>query len=412
VADSPGEAPEPKGRRRFSSIDLTLFGLIFALSVGEGGARFLSPVYLSERGSSVGSIGLSLSVFGASALVARLVIGSTYRASALRLTLAMSALVSTVALLLISTVSSIAVFTVLIGIHGLGWGVLSTVLLTQVIAGRRHSTAAIIGFYVGLEGLGRTGAPLLAGILGGALGPAVGIRIHTVVFAIAALVGLALLRDSPAPVAAARVVGHRSRSTRRIDVARFRVVPLAAWVAAITGLYLNTTNAVLNTFFPLLGLSLGFSLGQIGTLAGVRSAVSAMIRFVAHRLFDRIPFRVQFVGLYLVNAFSASLIGTVVLYPIQFLLWIPNGASRGVLRVGSMAEAMDESDEASASATSALIGAGHDAGRIVGPAMGGLIASAFGLSTMFVVMPLVFVALILPLALRARFRSNPTQTAP
>ena len=404
MADAPDDSPEPG--RRFNSIDLTLFGLIFALSVGEGGARFLSPVYLSDQGSSIGSIGLSLSVFGASALVARLVIGSTYRASALRLTLAMSALASTVALFLISTVSSTAVFTVLIAIHGAGWGVLSTVLLTQVIAGRRHSTTAIIGFYVGLEGLGRTGAPVLAGILGGALGPAAGMRIHTALFATAALVGLTLLRDSPTEDAQTRSVGDRSKRRKWIDVARFRVVPLAAWVAAITGFYLNTTNAVLNTFFPLLGLTLGFSLGQIGTLAGVRSAVSALIRFVAHRLFDRVPFRVQFVGLYLLNAFSASLIGMVVLYPIQFLLWIPNGASRGVLRVGSMAQAMEESDEASASATSALIGAGHDVGRIVGPAAGGLVASAFGLSTMFVVMPLVFVALILPLALRARVEAN------
>ena len=55
------EDAEPQGgSRRFGRREITLFGLIFALSVGEGGARFLSPVYLAEQGSTVGSIGLSL----------------------------------------------------------------------------------------------------------------------------------------------------------------------------------------------------------------------------------------------------------------------------------------------------------------------------------------------------------------
>jgi len=136
MADLADEPPEQeKGFRRFSRTEITLFAMIFALSVGEGGARFLSPVYLADRGSSVGSIGLSLSVFGASALGARFLIGSTFQASAVRLTIAISALASTTALLLITTTSSIAVFTLLIAIHGVGWGVLATVLLTLVISG-------------------------------------------------------------------------------------------------------------------------------------------------------------------------------------------------------------------------------------------------------------------------------------
>jgi len=398
------DAPQPKSRR-FGRAELILFGLIFMLSVGEGGARFLSPVYLADQGSAVGSIGLALSVFGASALAARFFIGSTFRASTVRRTIAASALASTASLLLITFTSSIAAFTVLIGIHGVGWGVLATVLLTLVMSGKeKRSAAAVIGFYVGVEGLGRTGSPILAGFLGGAYGPSTGMRIHTVLFATAAAIGIALLRDAPTSPQADALAGS---DRKRIDLSRFRHVPLAAWVAALTGFYLNTTNAVINTFFPLLGLSLGFSLGQIGTLAGSRSAVSALVRFVAHRAFDRIPFRIQFIPLYLINAVTASLIGVVTLYPAQFLLFPPNGASRGVLRVGSMAQAMEDSDEGEASATAALIGAGYDVGRIVGPLVGGLVASAVGIATMFVAMPLFFVSLILPLALWAR-RGSPT----
>ncbi|NND04257.1 MAG: MFS transporter [Acidimicrobiia bacterium] len=399
--DLDADAGSQQKRKRFGRTELTLFGLIFALSVGEGGARFLSPVYLADNGSAVGSIGLALSVFGASALAARFLIGSTFRASSVRLTIAISALASTASLYLITFTSSITAFTLLIGVHGVGWGVLATVLLTLIMSGKdTRSAAAVIGFYVGIEGLGRTGSPILAGILGGAFGPSTGMRIHTTLFAVTAIVGISLLSDAPTPAVAEP--GSQPTTRRRFDLTRFRHVPLAAWVAALTGFYLNTTNALLNTFFPLLGLTLGFSLGQIGTLAGSRSAVSALIRFVAHRAFDRIPFAVQFIPLYLLNAITASLIGVVTIYPAQFFLFMPNGASRGVLRVGSMAQAMEDSDEGKASATAALIGAGYDVGRIVGPLVGGLVATAVGLSTMFVALPLIFVVVILPMALWAR----------
>jgi len=376
----------------------TLYGLIFVLSLGEGGARFLAPVYLAENGSTVGSIGLSLSAFGVASLVSRFFIGSISRASTVRRTIACSATASAIALVVITTTTSTAAFTILIGIHGAGWGVLATVLLTLVISGnKRGKAASVIGFYVGVEGLGRAGAPALAGLIGGSIGPAGGIRVMTIIFAVAAFIGVALVRDSPQ-----RAKSNDAGTSIRMGLGRFRFVPLAAWVAALTGFYLNTTNAVLNTFFPLLGISLGFTLTQVGALAGSRSLISALIRFVASKAFDRISFRVQLIPLFALNAISASLIGTVVVFPLQFLLWMPNGASRGVLRVGSMAEATEDSNEDNASSTAALIGAGYDGGRIVGPALGGIVASWVGLSAMFVTMPIFFVSLIVPLALWAR----------
>lgn len=397
---------EQTGWRAIQRQEMTLLALIFVLSIGEGGARFLSPVYLSEQGASVGSIGLSLSVFGAAALGSRLLVGLTFNAATVRATIALSALASTVALLLITTTTSIGVFTLLIGIHGFGWGVLATVLLTLVLKNKgTRNAAAVIGWYVGVEGLGRTGSPVLAGILGGAFGPASGMRIHTVIFAITATAGVALLRIEGPP---AKLEGKKSDG-RKLNLGRFRYVPLAAWGAFLTGFYLNTTNAVLNTFFPLLGLSLGFSLGQIGFLAGSRSAVSAVIRFFVDRILRVLPYNIIFIPLYIVTAVTTGFIGNVTIYPIQFLLWVPNGASRGLLRVGSMSQAMQDSDDDGASATAALIGAGYDVGRIVGPAVGGITAAAFGLPTMFVIMPVFFVSLILPLAIRARTTTPSTE---
>jgi predicted MFS family arabinose efflux permease len=266
-------------------------------------------------------------------------------------------------------------------------------MLTLVLQDRgKRTAAAVIGFYIGVEGLGRTVAPAVAGFVGGVFGTTWGIRFHATIFGLAAMTGLFLLRNLDMPSSI-----ERRGATGRIHLQRFRGMPLTVWVAAITGFYLNAINALLYTFFQILGLSFGFRLGQIGLLATSRSAVSAVIRFFGAGVFSRLSMAVLVIPLFLINAVSMALIGSVTFYPAQFVLWLPNGATRGLLRVGTMAGAMEDSDPEEAAATAALIGSGYDAGRIAGPAVGGIVAAAVGLQAMFIIVPTVFMLVILPL---------------
>jgi MFS family permease len=367
--------------------------MIFALSIGEGGARFLAPVYLAEQGNELIGIGFSVSIFGAAAMASRLGIGLTFTNSGVRMTMAVGAVASTLALYLVPATSSILTFTLLMAVHGFGWGILATVMLTLVLQDRgKRTAAAVIGFYIGVEGLGRTVAPAVAGFVGGVFGTTWGIRFHATIFGLAAMTGLFLLRNLDMPSSI-----ERRGATGRIHLQRFRGMPLTVWVAAITGFYLNAINALLYTFFQILGLSFGFRLGQIGLLATSRSAVSAVIRFFGAGVFSRLSMAVLVIPLFLINAVSMALIGSVTFYPAQFVLWLPNGATRGLLRVGTMAGAMEDSDPEEAAATAALIGSGYDAGRIAGPAVGGIVAAAVGLQAMFIIVPTVFMLVILPL---------------
>jgi MFS family permease len=367
--------------------------MIFALSIGEGGARFLAPVYLAEQGNELIGIGFSVSIFGAAAMASRLGIGLTFTNSGVRMTMAVGAVASTLALYLVPATSSILTFTLLMAVHGFGWGILATVMLTLVLQDRgKRTAAAVIGFYIGVEGLGRTVAPAVAGFVGGVFGTTWGIRFHATIFGLAAMTGLFLLRNLDMPSSI-----ERRGATGRIHLQRFRGMPLTVWVAAITGFYLNAINALLYTFFQILGLSFGFRLGQIGLLATSRSAVSAVIRFFGAGVFSRLSMTVLVIPLFVINAVSMALIGSVTFYPAQFVLWLPNGATRGLLRVGTMAGAMEDSDPEEAAATAALIGSGYDAGRIAGPAVGGIVAAAVGLQAMFIIVPTVFMLVILPL---------------
>jgi hypothetical protein len=100
----------------------------------------------------------------------------------------------------------------------------------------------------------------------------------------------------------------------------------------------------------------------------------------------------------------------------SFLLQIPlflvAGLSRGLLRVTGSADAFEGGgeDERSHGVTSALLYGGLDLGKIAGPLIGGVVAGAFGIATMFRVVPIGFLALYLALAIPARRALPPAAT--
>ena len=96
-------------------------------------------------------------------------------------------------------------------------------------------------------------------------------------------------------------------------------------------------------------------------------------------------------------------------------LFIAAGLTRGLLRVTGSAEALDGVvDERSHGLTSAFLFVGLDLGRVAGPLVAGGVAEAFGLTAMFRVVPMLLLALYLPLALagrRAAARRAPSPSA-
>jgi hypothetical protein len=78
--------------------------------------------------------------------------------------------------------------------------------------------------------------------------------------------------------------------------------------------------------------------------------------------------------------------------------------SRGLLRVTGSADAFEGvgDDERRHGVTAALLYGGLDLGKIAGPVIGGVVAGAFGIATMFRVVPLALLLLYLALAVPAR----------
>lgn len=388
-----------------------LYVATMLFELAEGALRFLVPINLHDRGLGPSAIGLVIFAFSFTSLLARGVAGGFFRPDRARLLIVGAGLASTIAYLLTPFVTDVAAFTVLMAFDGFGWGVATTCLLAMMMlcTPASISPAVAIGWYIGFQGF----AFALAATVGGILADLVGIQTAMLILATlpvlaAALIGLRLppvVRDmgvDPAQVARQdELVGLRGR--RRLQgrlasaVGRLGLLPFAVWAAALVAVYLNVMNGLLQSFFPLLGLALGLSVAQIGTLSGVRSGVSAVSRFGAGWIFARVPPHRAHLPLLVMSAATLALLPSAGAYLLYLPLLALNGISRGLLRVTTSASAMEETPGHQAGVAAAVMTAGLDVGKMLGPLIGGIVATLFGLDTMFRVVPFAFLAVYLVL---------------
>lgn len=433
------DAPVPAERRIRSPLDprnplsgVYLATMLFELA--EGGLRFLLPLDLDSRGIGPEGIGLVLAVFSFTSLISRGIAGGAFRYDRARRLIVVAGLSSSVAFLLVPFADTAVGAALLMAADGFGWGVATTVLLAVVmtVTPSTMSAAVAMGWYVGFQGI----ALALATTVGGLLAQALGLQLAMLTLAtVPAIAGILIsLRLPPAsdfpaepPAGALRDDGEDEdiagpellRPVRRWAGAARRTLaglPAVVWAAALVAAYLNVMNGLLQGFFPLLGIALGLTLAQVGTLSSIRVGVSSLARFGAGWLFARVPARLLHLPLLTLSAVTVMVLPWV---GGSYLLAAPvlalNGISRGFLRVTTGAAAMEALRGRNPGAAAAVMTAGLDVGKMVGPLIGGVIAATFGLEVMFVVVPLVFLALYasfdLVAVVRRRRAPGPTATA-
>lgn len=407
--------------------------MLFELA--EGALRFLVPLNLNARGLGPASIGFVIFAFSATSLVGRGMTAGLFRPDRARRLIIGAGLASTIAYLITPFVTDVAAFTVLMAIDGFGWGIATTCLLAMVMlcTPQSISPGVAMGWYIGFQGI----AFAIATTVGGVLAQVVGIQVAMLILATVPVLAASLIswrlppvvRDTTPPVqdvstgAAAAAAGAetdsdttggRSIPGQRRLVEGVRVVlrhvgglPIAVWAAALVAVYLNVMNGLLQTFFPLLGLALGLSIAQIGTLSSVRSGISAVARFGAGWLFARIPPHRLHLPLLTLSAATLALLPSMGSYVMHLPLFALNGISRGLLRVTTSASAMEETPGHLAGTAAAVMTSGLDVGKMVGPLIGGIVATALGLDTMFRLVPFGFLAVYLVLFFGARRRGGP-----
>jgi MFS family permease len=185
-------------------------------------------------------------------------------------------------------------------------------------------------------------------------------------------------------------------------------MPVAVWIGLLVMFFINALNGITNTFQPVLCLAAGLSLTQIGTLSSIRSWASSSSRLGSGPLFARFDVSGLTLPLVLAGTLATAVIPDVrASFLLQIPLFVVAGVSRGLLRVTGSADAFDSvgADNRAHGLTSALLYAGLDLGKIAGPVLGGAVAAAWGIPTMFRVVPVAL--LVLYLVLLAGVRRAP-----
>jgi len=421
------------GPLRSSNPLAPIYGLMLAFDTGEGALRFLLPVFVRELGQPYTIVGTMTAVFGLATLITRLPTGLAYREHRARRLLMIAGFACSMSFMLLAFTSSLPLVGLLIAIDGVGWGVVTTVLLSLMLANRppRTTPAAAMGWFVGINGLGHA----LAALIGGVLADTVGIRAAFLMLGAVPLIATLLMgrvlakhagsqgptkeetagttpEDVPAPDATRGAKRRLTLTGLREGLRRSVRVPTVVWTAAFVSFYANTMNSLLVSFFPLLALTLGMTLSQAGALSAIRSGTSALARFAAIPVIERVGERRLRTPTMIASAAATTAVSLTPVFLLQAPIWALNGLFRGVLRVGTSTEAMSAVSDEDSGPTAALLSGGLDLGKIAGPLVAGAVADVVGVAAMFRIVPLGFLVVFLVLGAVERRRRRPVEQPP
>jgi MFS family permease len=394
-------------RRAFVAL-LPTYLSVFLFVAGGSALSVVMPVYLAREAKlGPASIGVIIGAFAVASLAARLPAGLTYSVRRGAAFLLVGGACSAVAFALIPFTTSAVALGALSALNGVGWSVATTAQLALLVARRPAgvTTAEAMGWFSGATALGN----VAAGVMGGGVADLIGLKQSFYVLAATPLVGALLMARTN--VTASTAEGVEAPPPRAPIVRSITGLPLAVWVGVLVMFFINGLNAVTNTFHPVIALAAGLSLTQIGALSSVRSWASSSSRFGSGPVFSRIDPANLTLPLVVAGSLATSAIPSVISsFALQIPLFLIAGLSRGLLRVTGSADAFEGvgEDERRHGVTAALLYGGLDLGKIAGPVIGGVVAGAFGIATMFRVVPIGFQLLYLVLAIPARRALRPT----
>ena len=396
------------GRRRGAFVaQLPIYLSVFFFTAGGSALTVVMPVYVSREAKlGPAAIGVIIGAFAVASLAARLPAGLAYSVRRGGVFLMAGGACSAAAFAAVPFTTSAVALGALSALNGVGWSVATTAQLALLVARRPPgvSTAEAMGWFSGATALGN----VAAGVMGGGIADLIGLRPAFYVLAATPLLGALLM---------ARVATGGRAGVEPIEplpkVALRRSItglPLAVWVGVLVMFFINGLNSVTNTFHPVIALAAGLSLTQIGALSSIRSWASSSTRFGSGPIFSRFDAASLTLPLVVAGCIATSAIPSVIdSFLLQIPLFVVAGLSRGLLRVTGSADAFEGAgeDERSHGVTAALLYGGLDLGKIAGPLIGGVVAGAFGIATMFRVVPIGFLLVYLALAIPARRALKP-----
>ena len=384
---------------------------VIAVTAQQNVAGFIVPPFLQSAQFPVAMIGSLISLGPVLALASRIPIGLAYTDKRARALMSLALLAMAACNFLYPYAVTSLTFAVVQGLNGFAYGAITTLYLAFYIGSlppdedRNHA----MGYYAGSLALGYSTGNFLAGYIADRFG-------YETTFQLAALLSLLC-------AGLLFTLGSGPSETRRKGesppAGLHWVQSLkAAWepklvAVAVVALFLNLLHQMANVFLPLYGLAVGLTLTQVGVIKGFYALCNAITRPISGLVVKQMGHRRISYGGLPVQSFFVMLVPLCTDFLTLLIVYVSAGFIRAVAIVSNAVSLVQDTDETRVprGMSSGLYNAGGDLGNIIGPSMGGLIASVTGVANLFLVGPLV-TAVLFFLSLWACRRIRPASTEP
>jgi DHA1 family multidrug resistance protein-like MFS transporter len=357
---------------------------VIAITMQSNSASTLIPPFLQHLNIPVAGIGTLISLGPILALASRLPVGLAYNHGRARLLIAAAVVAMGITNYCYSFAVDSLSFAVVHCLNGFAYGAVTTLYMAFYVdslapdENRNHA----MGYYVGSLAVGYSTGNFFGGLIADYFG-------YGMTFQLAALLSLIpcallwLLRG-----AGGAAVG-KAKAKAKLTVKGIWNAILEPGLATVvvTALFLNLLHQMSGVFVSLYGLAVGMSLTQIGVIRAAYAGVNAVTRPISGHVVDRFGHRgLSFTGIPLQSALL-MLIPLFTGFGAILTVYLCSGLLRAIVIVANAVGLVQDVDETKVQrgVASAVYNSAGDLGNILGPTIGGLIAQATSIGSVFVV---------------------------
>jgi predicted MFS family arabinose efflux permease len=375
---------------------LRLLVPIVAVTIQSNSAATIIPPYLDHLSIPVAAIGSLISLGPIFALASRLPMGMMYNQSRARMLVSIAVLAMGCTNFFYSLAADGLTFAIIHSLNGFAYGAVTTLYMAFYVdslaadENRNHA----MGYYVGTLALGYSTGNFFGGLIADRWGYSATYQLGALLSAVA--VGLLWLLHGPSGASESKAqakIGTQMSARESLEAV---LDPQLATVV-IVALFLNLLHQMGGVFISLYGLAVGMSLTQIGVIRAAYAGCNAVTRPISGHVVNKIGHRgLSYFGFPL-QAFLLMLVPNFTGFEAILLVYVSSGLLRAIVLVANAVGLVQDVPESRVrrGLASGLCNAAGDLGNIMGPAIGGFIAHATGVASVFIIGSLGSVALFL-----------------
>ena len=363
--------------------------VVAAAMSGDSLVHFLFPPYLDTLGFPVDQIGFLMAVGSVASLASRVPAGVLYRGSRARTLLVGALVLAIVTTLAIPFVHDPMVFGALRVAIGFSYGIVTTTNLARFIEALPPGTnrPRAMGYYSSALAVGLVMGNAVGGFVAEWFGYLVAFESAVAFYVLAILAGVTL--PAPPRRETAAQANERQAAPRTLWTRLGALRDPGMLTVASAALLISFMQAISGAFLPLYALGVGLAIAEVAAIRSAGSLMNVFGRAGAGPFTQRLGRRrAQHAGIALqaVGLVAFSLCTT--FWPLLgVMLWV--AMWRAIVLVANTVALTEDVPEQriGRGLSSGLYNAATDVGQIIAPALGGIVAAAFGLETMLRLLP-------------------------